>query len=147
MGPNNYPPAPMGGPPNGPMIPISSGAPTSCPPGAQPLPSNVLGKGSDRMDNQQYMQQSSQIYVFSKDWANRAAEAVMQNQFDSIIAWHEAQPETKKHLEVLQNEIIVGIREFANTDTVNNSLNFYTVFQYIIYIALNWFFFAKKKRN
>jgi hypothetical protein len=74
--------------------------PMNCAPQAQPLPSNVLGKGGDRSMDQQYMQQSSQIYVFSTQWANRSAEAVMQEQYPSIIAWHESQPETKKHLEV-----------------------------------------------
>jgi hypothetical protein len=33
----------------------------SCAPPAQPLPSNVLGKGGDRTMDQQYMQQSSQV--------------------------------------------------------------------------------------
>ena len=30
----------------------------------------------------------------------QAAEAVMQQNYPSIIAWHESQPETKKYLEV-----------------------------------------------
>ena len=46
------------------------------------------------------MQQSSQIFVFSTQWANKAAEAVMQGAYSTIICWHENQPETKKHLEV-----------------------------------------------
>ena len=87
---------PMGGPPMG-----GPGGPPGAPP-AQPLPSNVLGKGNDRTMDQQYMQQSSQVYVFSTQWANRGAEAVMQSQFPSIISWHESQPETKKLLEVRQ---------------------------------------------
>ena len=83
-----------------------SSGPTA--PSAQPLPSNVLGKsdGSGSMD-QQYMQTSSQIFVFSTQWANRSAEAVINLQFPSIIAWHESQPETKKHLEVGFNIITV----------------------------------------
>ena len=103
MGPSGPMPGgpqpPMGGPmgPGGPIPP-----PGGAPPGtAQPLPSNVLGKGSgDRTMDQQYMQTSSQLYVFSTRWANRSAEAVMKDQFQSIIAWHESQPETKQHLEV-----------------------------------------------
>ncbi len=83
-----------GGPPTS-MAPM-----TSCAPPTQPLPSNVLGKGGDRNLDQQYMQQSSQLYVFSTQWANRSAEAVMSEQYGSIIAWHESQPETKKQLEV-----------------------------------------------
>ena len=50
--------------------------------------------------DQQYMQQSSQIYVFSTKWANMGAEAVMQDAYPSIVAWHEAQPDTKTHMEV-----------------------------------------------
>ena len=82
------------------MQQMGMGPMNSCAPPAQPLPSNVLVKGGDRTMDQQYMQQSSQIYVFSTLWANRSAEAVMQEQYPSIIAWHESQPETKKHLEV-----------------------------------------------
>jgi hypothetical protein len=93
------PPGP-GGPPNmGPMNPASA-PPGAVAPPTQPLPSNVLGKGGDRTLDQQYMQQSSQIFVFSTQWANRSADAVMQEQYPSIIAWHESQPDTKKHLEV-----------------------------------------------
>jgi hypothetical protein len=53
--------------------------------------------------DQQYMQQSSQIFVFSTQWANKAAEAVIQGAYSTIICWHENQPETKKHLEVREN--------------------------------------------
>ena len=81
-----------GGPPGGPGVPPA--------PQTQPLASNVLGKGGDRSLDQQYMQQSSQIFVFSTDWANRGATAVMDQQAPSIISWHESQPETKKQLEV-----------------------------------------------
>ena len=80
-----------GGPGPGP------GAPA---PQTQPLPSNVLGKGGDRSLDQQYMQQSSQIFVFSTDWANRSAHSVGQMEYPTIIAWHESQPDTKKQLEV-----------------------------------------------
>ena len=41
-----------------------------------------------------------QIFVFSTQWANKAAESVMQSNYPSIISWHENQPDTKKHLEV-----------------------------------------------
>ena len=69
---------------------------------SQPLPSNVLSKQQSNMD-QQYMQQSSQIFVFSTQWANNAAKAVMDGQQPSIIGWHESQNETKKHLAVCSN--------------------------------------------
>lgn len=48
----------------------------------------------------QYMQQQSQIFVFSTMLANKGAEAVLHGQFPSIIAYHCAQPGTKKFLEV-----------------------------------------------
>lgn len=80
--------------------PPGMGVMTSCAPQTQPLPSNVLGKGGDRSLDQQYMQQSSQIFVFSTDWANRSAQAVMEQEYPSIIAWHESQPDTKKQIEV-----------------------------------------------
>ena len=63
------------------------------------------------------MQQSSQIYVFSTGWANRGAEAVMQDQFPSIVAWHESQPETKKHMEVGTSTISPSLLVF----TIDNS--------------------------
>ena len=66
---------------------------------SQPLPSNVLSKQQSSLE-QQYMQQSSQIFVFSTQWANKAAQAVMQQEYPSIICWHENQGETKKHLAV-----------------------------------------------
>ena len=66
---------------------------------SQPLPSNVLSKQQSSLE-QQYMQQSSQIFVFSTQWANKAAQAVMQQEYPSIICWHENQSETKKHLAV-----------------------------------------------
>ena len=76
---------------------------------SQPLPSNVLSKQQSAMD-QQYMQQSSQIFVFSTTWANKAAQAVMEGAYPTIICWHENQNETKKHLAVsLNSEIYVAL--------------------------------------
>ena len=48
----------------------------------------------------QYVQQQSQIFVFSTLMANKGAEMVMQGEFPTIIAYHMAQPGTKKFLEV-----------------------------------------------
>lgn len=73
------------------------------PDGIQPLVSNVLGKqmGTGAGGGEpQYMQQQSQIFVFSTALANKGAEAVLQGQYQSIIAYHCAQPGTRKHLEV-----------------------------------------------
>jgi hypothetical protein len=47
------------------------------------------------------MQQQSQIFVFSTALANKGADAVRSGQFPTIIAYHCAQPETKKFLQVL----------------------------------------------
>lgn len=53
----------------------------------------------------QYMQQQSQIFVFTTHLANKAAEAVMQGSFNTIIAFHCAQPGTKKLLEVRRRPV------------------------------------------
>ena len=81
---------------NNPPMTMSNLPPMSV---SQPLPSNVLSKQQSNLD-QQYMQQSSQIFVFSTQWANNAAKAVMEGNYQSIIGWHESQGETKKHLAV-----------------------------------------------
>ncbi|XP_063219698.1 protein BCL9 homolog [Bacillus rossius redtenbacheri] len=73
----------------------TSGQPPS---GIQPLPSNVINKQPGTMEAQ-YMQQQSQIFVFSTTLANKSADAVFQGQFPTIIAYHCAQPGTKKYLE------------------------------------------------
>ena len=99
-----------GQPPSG--QPSSMSTPSMAMSVSQPLPSNVLSKQQSNMD-QQYMQQSSQIYVFSTKWANMGAEAVMQDAYPSIVAWHEAQPDTKTHMEVrakFRIESLPGVR-------------------------------------
>lgn len=68
------------------------------PDGIQPLASNVINKQPGSMEVQ-YMQQQSQIFVFSTMLANTGAEEVMQGRYPSIIAYHCAQPGTKKYLE------------------------------------------------
>lgn len=70
----------------------------------QPLVSNVVGKQmgtSTSSGEAQYMQQQSQIFVFSTALANKAAETVLRGEYTSILAYHCAQPGTKKYLEVL----------------------------------------------
>ncbi|XP_042894804.1 protein BCL9 homolog isoform X1 [Parasteatoda tepidariorum] len=64
----------------------------------QPLPSNMVNKTSFQMETQ-YMQQQSQIFVFSTALANKAAESYLSGQFPSMIAFHCAQPGTKSFLE------------------------------------------------
>ncbi|RWS24471.1 Protein BCL9-like protein [Leptotrombidium deliense] len=54
----------------------------------------VHGKGSMSMDSQ-YMQQQSQVFVFTTQLANHAADALMNGQYPSIIAFHCSQPATK----------------------------------------------------
>lgn len=65
----------------------------------QPLPSNMVNKTSFQMETQ-YMQQQSQIFVFSTALANNAAESYLAGSFSSLIAFHCAQPGTKTFLEV-----------------------------------------------
>lgn len=84
---------------------LSLGSSGSCPTdplldGVQPLASNVINKQPGTMEAQ-YMQQQSQIFVFSTTLANKSAESVIQGQYSSIIAYHCAQPRTKKYLEVI----------------------------------------------
>ncbi|RWS15836.1 Protein BCL9-like protein [Dinothrombium tinctorium] len=55
-------------------------------------------KGSMSMESQ-YMQQQNQVFVFSTQLANCAADAIMSGQFPSIIAFHCSQPATKSILE------------------------------------------------
>lgn len=66
----------------------------------QPLPSNMVNKTSFQMETQ-YMQQQSQIFVFSTTLANKAAESYLSGHFPSLIAYHCAQPGTKSFLEVI----------------------------------------------
>lgn len=79
-------------------------------PGVQPLPSNVINKQPGTMEAQ-YMQQQSQIFVFTTALANKSAESVLQGQYPSIIAYHCAQPGTKKYLEVSGCLQITGARK------------------------------------
>ncbi|XP_017781027.1 PREDICTED: protein BCL9 homolog isoform X2 [Nicrophorus vespilloides] len=77
---------------------LPSSAPVQPPDGVQPLASNVINKQPSSMEVQ-YMQQQSQIFVFSTVLANSGAEEVIHGRFPSIIAYHCAQPGTKKYLE------------------------------------------------
>ncbi|CAH0731581.1 unnamed protein product, partial [Brenthis ino] len=87
-GPENMGSCRMGN--SGPMGPGVSMGPMSSE--AQSLPSNVISKQSGSMEQ-------SQIFVFSTLLANKGAEAVISGQHHSIIAYHCAQPGTKKYLE------------------------------------------------
>lgn len=55
------------------------------------------------------MQQQSQIFVFSTGLANKGAEAVRSGQFSTIIAYHCAQPDTKKILQVIRITVLIDI--------------------------------------
>ena len=52
------------------------------------------------MDSTHFMQQQSQIFVFSTELANKAAESVLSGQYKSIISFHCDQPGTKQMLQV-----------------------------------------------
>ncbi|XP_055997435.1 B-cell CLL/lymphoma 9 protein-like isoform X2 [Ostrea edulis] len=53
----------------------------------------------------QFMQQQSQIFVFSTQMANDAAETVMAGQYKNILSFHMDQPSTKKFLQKHQMKI------------------------------------------
>jgi len=92
MGPHPGGPSEFGpGPPHGPMGNYPHPPPPSQQSQTKQQPSTLEA---------QYMQQQSQIFVFSTKLANKAAESVFQQQFPSIIAFHMAQPATRKFLEV-----------------------------------------------
>lgn len=113
---SNFGPVNPGSNPTGPNRSLIS---QNSPDRIQPLPSNVVNKQSNSMDVstscsllklsdlssslvsfQQYMQQQSQIFVFSTALANKGADAVRNGDFTTIINYHCAQPETKKFLQV-----------------------------------------------
>ncbi|CAD5116942.1 DgyrCDS5781 [Dimorphilus gyrociliatus] len=50
-----------------------------------------------------FMQHQSQIYVFSTEWANKAADSVESGIYKSIIAYHYDQPETKSMIQKMPN--------------------------------------------
>lgn len=86
------------------QVPVPGAVPT---PGAtqalKPLPSQPgpqPPKSSQGMDSSHFMQQQSQIFVFSTEWANKASEAVLNGQYKSIISYHMDQPGTKNMLQV-----------------------------------------------
>nr|XP_023011774.1 protein BCL9 homolog [Leptinotarsa decemlineata] len=89
----------LGGDSFGLGLPTPGGGSHAPPPeGVQPLVSNVINKQPNSMEVQ-YMQQQSQIFVFSTLLANSGADEVIQGRYQSIIAYHCAQPGTKKYLE------------------------------------------------
>ncbi|XP_021953793.1 collagen alpha-1(III) chain isoform X3 [Folsomia candida] len=88
------PPGPGGMGPGGPMN-YPSGPPQMHP--QQPHPPT---KQQPNTLEAPYMQQQSQLFVFSTKLANKAAEEVIQHHYPSIIAFHTSQPATRKFLEV-----------------------------------------------
>ena len=102
-----------GGPP-GPTPPTSGASMEGG--SIQPLASNVMGKQQPSSMEAQYMQQQSQIFVFSTTLANKSAEAVLQGQFPSIIAYHCSQPGTKKYLEVSSSFLCCSISISYNAE-------------------------------
>ena len=63
------------------------------------------------------MQQQSQIFVFSTNLANKAAESVLQGQFQTIIAFHCSQPGTKKFLEGRTLSLLLALNSPSKTET------------------------------
>lgn len=84
-------------------IPSSRSSPSE---GSPLVPSNAMnskqtGNVSSGSTGIEYMQTQNHIFVFSTSLANKSAEAVMNRQFPSIIAYHCAQSESKNFLKVV----------------------------------------------
>ncbi len=90
--PLNAMPHPHSGPATPTAPPPSSG---QLIPPSQPQPqTQSMGMESH------FMQQQSQVFVFSTQLANKAAEGVLSGQYKSVIAYHIDQPGTKQILQV-----------------------------------------------
>lgn len=61
--------------------------------------SSVNGSAMLYTNSIEYMQQQNHIFVFSTQLANKGAEAVLNGQFPTIIAYHCTQPSTRNFLE------------------------------------------------
>ena len=68
----------------------------------QPPPGHMMGPQRPMLppESSPFMQQHSQIFVFSTDLANQAAAAVCQGQCKTIIDFHLEQPGIKEMLQV-----------------------------------------------
>lgn len=91
-------PSQMAGPmmgPGGPMGPCSGPGPGPMGPNGGPMPpqQQVPSDG-------QLVQQQSEIFVFTTQLANEAAQAVQSGQYKNILSYHMDQPSTKSFLQV-----------------------------------------------
>ena len=68
-----------------------------------PMPGSAPPPGSD---GQHFMQQQSQIFVFSTNLANKAADMVRAGHYPSIRDYHMDQPNTKAYLQVSLRRLI-----------------------------------------
>lgn len=100
-------------PPNKtPQPPKTSKSPIAAPPpiSSQGTPPNshmgpMPHQAPSTSGESQFMQQQSQIFVFSTQMANDAAETVMAGQYKNILSFHMDQPNTKKFLQKHQMKI------------------------------------------
>ena len=86
----------MGGPmmgPGGPMGPCSGPGPMG--PNGGPMPPQQQVPSDGHM-----VQQQSEIFVFTTQLANEAAQAVQSGQYKNILSYHMDQPNTKSFLQV-----------------------------------------------
>ena len=112
-----------GGPPSNMQPPNTPGNPGSVPPTQQaggngPQPGSGTGGGNE----QHFMQQQSQIFVFSTSMANKAAELVRQGQYQSIRDFHMDQPGTKQFLQVMGRRVghIPHLYDIGKFITISN---------------------------
>lgn len=88
----NQMPHMMGGP-GGPMGPCSGPGPMGPNGGPMPPQQQVPSEGP-------MLQQQSEIFVFTTQLANEAAQAVQSGQYKNILSYHMDQPSTKSFLQV-----------------------------------------------
>lgn len=71
--------------------------------------SNTTSMAHSMASDSHFLQQQSQIFVFSTRMANDAAELVMAGKYKNILNFHTDQPETQNFLQVMKNENSVNL--------------------------------------
>lgn len=117
VGIKNQQPTGIGG--NGSSMGVGGGGTGGTGPGGLGTGGGSCNTGMD------YMQQQNHIFVFSTSLANKGAESVLSGQYSTIIAYHCAQPSTKKFLEdfFLKNPLKLSKMNRQNpTQWMNNNI-------------------------
>ena len=64
-------------------------------------PNGPMGPNNAQVSDAQLVQQQNEIFVFTTQLANDAAEAVHSGQYKNLLSFHVDQPATKSFLQVL----------------------------------------------